>query len=37
MRNAHALAATAGGGFDHHGIADLFGDPHRMLCVVDDA
>ncbi|MGY3233966.1 hypothetical protein ACVMAJ_000856 [Bradyrhizobium sp. USDA 4448] len=37
MRNAHALAATAGRGLDHHGIADLVGDPHRVLVVLDDA
>ncbi len=29
-RDAHALAAAAGGGLDHHGIADLVGDLHRV-------
>ena len=37
MRDAHALAAAAGGGLDHHGIADLFGDLHRLLRILDDA
>ena len=37
MRDPHALAAAAGGGLDHHGIADLVGDLHRMLVVLDDA
>ncbi len=37
MRNPHALAATAGGRLDHHGIADLVGDLHGLLVVVDDA
>ena len=37
MGDAHALAAAAGGGLDHHGIADLFGDLHCMLRIVDDA
>ena len=37
MRDPHALAAAAGGGLDHHGIADLVGDLHRMLFVLDDA
>ena len=37
MRDPHALAAAAGGGLDHHGIADLVGDLHRVLVVLDDA
>ena len=37
MRNAHALAAAAGRGLDHHRIADLVGDLHRLLFVLDDA
>ena len=37
MRDPHALAAAAGGRLDHHGIADLVGDLHRMLFVLDDA
>ena len=31
MRDPHPLAAAAGGGLDHHGIADGVGDLHRML------
>ncbi len=31
----HALAAAAGGGLDHHGIADLVGDPDRLGVVLD--
>ena len=37
MRDPHALAAAAGGGLDHHRIADLVGDLHRVLVVLDDA
>ena len=37
MRDAHALAAAAGGSLDHHGIADLVGDLHRVPVIVDDA
>jgi hypothetical protein len=37
MRDPHALAATAGGRLDHHGIPDLVGDPDRVLFVLDDA
>ena len=37
MRDTHALAAAAGGGLDHHGIADLIGDLDRVLLVLDDA
>ena len=37
MRDPHALAAAAGGSLDHDGIADLVGDLHRMLFVLDDA
>ena len=37
MRDPHALAAAAGGGLDHHGIADGVGDLHRMLFVGDHA
>ena len=29
--DAHALAAAAGGGLDHHRIADLAGDLHRLV------
>ncbi len=32
MRDAHALAAAAGGGLDHHGIADLVGDLAPRAC-----
>jgi hypothetical protein len=35
--DAHALAAAAGRGLDHHRIADLVGDLHRVLLVVDHA
>ena len=37
MRDPHPLAAAAGGGLDHDGIADGVGDLHRMLLVGDDA
>ncbi len=37
MRDAHALAAAAGGGLDHDGIADLVGDLDRVLVVLDHA
>ncbi|MEY9505823.1 hypothetical protein ABIE87_005381 [Bradyrhizobium diazoefficiens] len=37
IRDAHALAAAAGGGLDHHGVADLVGDADRVLVVLDDA
>src|SRR5258705_12362740 len=37
MRDPHPLAAAAGGGLDHDGIADLVGNLHRMLFVLDDA
>ena len=37
MRDAHALAAAAGGRLDHHRIADLVGDLHRVLLVLDHA
>ena len=37
MGDAHALAAAAGGGLDHHRIADLVGDLDRLLVVLDDA
>ena len=33
--DAHALAAAAGGGLDHHRIADLVGDGHRLLRPLD--
>ena len=33
--DAHALAAAAGGGLDHDRIADLVGDLHGVLGVVD--
>ena len=35
--DAHALAAAAGRGLDHHRIADLVGDLHRVLGVLDHA
>ena len=35
--NAHALAAAAGGSLDHHRIADVVGDLHRLDFVGDDA
>ena len=35
VRNAHALAAAACGGLDHDRIADLVGDLHGMLAVLD--
>src|SRR5439155_9119657 len=34
-REAHALAAATGGGFDHYRIADLAGDLHRVLGSLD--
>ena len=34
-RDAHALAAAAGRGLDHDGVADLVGDLHRVLGVGD--
>ena len=37
MGDAHALAAAAGRGLDHHGIADLVGDPDRLGVVLDHA
>ena len=37
MGDAHALAAAAGGGLDHHRIADLVGDFFRLCIVLDDA
>ena len=35
--DAHALAAAAGRGLDHHRIADLVGDLRRLLGVLDHA
>ena len=35
--DAHALAAAAGRGLDHDRVADLGGDPHRVLVVLDGA
>jgi hypothetical protein len=35
--DAHALAAAAGGGLDHHRVADLVGDRGRLLVVLDHA
>ena len=35
--DAHALAAAAGAGLDHHRIADLVGDLDRLLGVLDHA
>ena len=35
--DAHSLAAATGGGLDHHRIADLVGDLHRLLGVADFA
>ena len=37
VRDAHALSAAASRRLDHHGIADLVGDLHRMRVVLDDA
>ena len=37
MRDPHPLAAATGGRLDHDGIADLVGDLHRVLFVLDDA
>ena len=37
VRDAHALAAAAGRGLDHDGIADLVGDADRLLRVRDEA
>ena len=37
MGDAHALAAAAGRGLDHHRIADLGGDLQRLVLVGDDA
>ena len=35
--DAHALAAAAGGRLDHHRIADLLGNLHRLVRRADDA
>src|SRR5207253_2627174 len=35
--DAHAFAAAAGGSLDHHRIADLLGDLHRVPLVLDHA
>ncbi len=35
--NAHALAAAAGRRLDHHGIADLIGDLHRLVGIGNQA
>ena len=35
--DAHALAAAAGGGLDHHRVTDLIGDGDRLLVVLDHA
>ena len=37
MGDAHALAAAAGRGLDHHGIADFVGDLGRVLGALDHA
>jgi len=37
MRDPHPLAAAAGGGFYHDGIADLIGNLHRMFCIFNNA
>ena len=37
MRDPHALAAAAGRSLDHHGVADLVGDLHRVFFVLDHA
>ena len=34
-RQPHALAAAPGAGLHHHRIADLAGDPHRVLGIGD--
>src|SRR5262249_38265234 len=36
-RDAHALAAAAGRGLDHHGIADGARDLHSLAVVLNDA
>src|SRR6266436_1055458 len=36
MGDPHAFAAPAGGGLDHHRVADLVGDPHRLPVVFDN-
>ena len=33
---AHALATATGGGLDHNGVADIVGDLHRLVGVLDD-
>ena len=35
VRHAHALAAAAGAGLDHHGIANFLGDLDRLRVVFD--
>ncbi len=35
VREAHALAAAAGGSLDHHRIADLMGDSDGLARVVN--
>ena len=35
--DAHAFAAAAGAGLDHHGIADIAGDANGLLRALDDA
>ena len=37
VRRAHAAAAAAGNGLDHHGIADLPCDLHRLFFTLHDA
>src|SRR6266700_612589 len=36
MRDPHALAAAAGRGLDHHGVADLPGNLESVLVIFDD-
>src|ERR1051326_3251640 len=37
MSGSHSTTATAGYGFDHHGVADAFGDGQCILLVINDA
>src|SRR5213595_868137 len=37
MRSAHPAAATAAGRFDHHRIAELFCDSHRLILCRNDS
>src|SRR5438046_9129952 len=37
VRNAHPAAAAAAGRFDHHRIAELFCDSHRLILCLNDS